>query len=49
MYWLTGGQPRAEKMRAVMYEYEPNWTTEWIHYHNARESVITGTKSEEQV
>jgi len=49
MYCLAGGQLGAEKMRAVMYEYEPNWTTEGIHYHKVRKNFLTGTKSEEQV
>lgn len=29
----------AEKLRAVVFEYEPNWATERVHYHNERESI----------
>ena len=39
MYVLAGKQLGAKNFTAVMYDYEPDWTTKTTHIHDARESV----------
>ena len=39
MYWLVDKEVGATKMMAVLYEYQPNFSTKRVHYHEKRESA----------
>ncbi|MCX6648375.1 MAG: cupin domain-containing protein [Candidatus Bathyarchaeota archaeon] len=39
MYWLADKELGASKMMAVLYEYQPNFSTKRVHYHERRESA----------
>lgn len=39
VYWLVDKDVGAAKMMAVLYEYQPNFSTKRVHYHERRESA----------
>ncbi|MGD0804666.1 MAG: cupin domain-containing protein [Candidatus Bathyarchaeia archaeon] len=39
MYWLVDKDLGATRIMAVLYEYQPNFITKRVHYHERRESA----------
>lgn len=39
MKWLASKHEGAKNFRTAQYVYEPNWSTNRTHLHNARESI----------
>ncbi len=39
MHWLMNAGLGAEKMRVVVYDFEPNLRFDKVHYHDERESI----------
>jgi len=49
MYWLVDKDLGAEKLMAVLYEYQPNFSTKRVHYHERRESAYIVLEGEARV
>jgi len=49
MYWLVDKNLGAEKLMAVLYEYQPNFSTKRVHYHERRESAYIVLEGEARV
>ena len=49
MYWLVDKDLGAEKLMAVLYEYQPNFSTKRVHYHERRESAYIVLEGEGRV
>ena len=49
MYWLVDKDLGAEKLMAVLYEYQPNFSTKRVHYHERRESAYIVLEGEAHV
>jgi quercetin dioxygenase-like cupin family protein len=49
MYWLVDKDLGAEKMMTVLYEYQPNFSTKRVHYHERRESAYIVLEGEARV
>ncbi len=49
MYWLVNSDLGAKKFNAVMYEYQPNFSTQRTHYHEARESAYIVLEGEAKI
>jgi len=49
MYWLVDRELGASKIMAVLYEYQPNFSTKCVHYHERRESAYIVLEGEEKI
>ena len=49
MYVLAGKDLGATKFMAVEYEYQPNFSTKRVHYHESRESVYIVLEGEAKI
>lgn len=49
MYWLVDKDVGAARMMAVLYEYQPSFSTRRVHYHERRESEYIVLEGEARV
>jgi quercetin dioxygenase-like cupin family protein len=49
MYWLVDKDLGATKMMTVLYEYQPNFSTKRVHYHERRESTYIILEGEAKI
>jgi mannose-6-phosphate isomerase-like protein (cupin superfamily) len=49
MYWLVNSDLGAKKFNAVIYEYQPNFSTMRTHYHENRESAYIVIEGEAKI
>jgi len=49
MYWLVDKEVGATKMMTVLYEYQSNFSTKRIHYHERRESAYIVLEGEAKI
>lgn len=49
MYWLVDKDLGASKFMTVLYEYQPNFSTKRVHYHEKRESAYIVLEGEARI